>query len=179
MFLYPLSFFCPSVRVCVTDRDTSNNPSGPTATYDLLWLYYKPGSVVYEEVDNEMIPYVISSVARLTLGDGSSHDVYSISYWNIAPQGCWLQRRMRNIQIEPWSGERDIANLELIPARFMDGGEDAARQKQIALGQRFWELAKTPSYREYSGIVVEKDGTRGGKVRYISSCSTQGSLLIC
>ncbi|KAK3330185.1 hypothetical protein B0H66DRAFT_49208 [Apodospora peruviana] len=148
-----------------------NNTTLPTATFDLFWMLLKPGEIIYKEKHGQMVPYVISAVSLN--GDGVSRPgAYILDFWNIGYYHGRLQRQMESLYIYPWSGEREIRALQVIPARFIAGGVKAIAEKQVKLGKQYWELAKQPSYKDYDGELLSRDLTRGGNMtgRVIVDC---------
>lgn len=147
-----------------------DNPSGGTATFDLFWLLLKPGEIVYQEVQGHLVPRVISTVQRSD--PVRAEESYMVDLWDIQFQNGRLRRRMHKVRVFTWNGERTIATLPLVPARFVPGGEEAMAKKQIALGELYWGLSKQPCYREYSGEVILGNGRNMGTVsgRVIVDC---------
>ncbi|KAK3394362.1 ATPase [Podospora didyma] len=148
-----------------------NNPLGGTTSFDLFWVLLKPGEIVYQDEDGQMVPFVISSVSSAGL-NGSDPSSYLVNFWNVKLLNNRLQRHMNTRYIYSWKGERAIGALPLVPARFLPGGANSMAEKQVKLGKLYWELAKQPAYREYDGTLVNKDGNRGGNMtgRVIVDC---------
>lgn len=149
-----------------------DNASGATATFDLFWVLLKPGEFVYREIYGEMVPFVVSSALRTPAGDGTARSTYRVNLWNVHYQNHSMRRRMTQVAVFPWNGEQLITTLPVIPVRFVKGGAKAMVDEQIRLGRIYWELAKQPSYREYSGKLVFKHDKQGGKItgRVIVDC---------
>lgn len=155
-------------------------PQGATATFEMFWMLLKPGEVVYMEKYGEMVPFVLSCVTSPvgggTRGDGfGKAGSYVIDYWNVGYYKGYLQRHMESTYIYPWVGEREISSLQVVPARFANGGGQGAKsvaEKQVRLGRAYWELAKGPAYKEYDGELFTRDSTRGGNMtgRVIVDC---------
>ncbi|KAK3990328.1 hypothetical protein QBC44DRAFT_394606 [Cladorrhinum sp. PSN332] len=148
-----------------------DNPSGATATFDLFWVLLKPGEIVYKEKYGQVTPFVVHKVTRLVGSDGRQNG-YSVVMWNVTFSNSRTQRRMAQVIVPPWTGERVINTLPIIPARFMPGGGKAIAEEQIKLGRTYWELAKQPAYREYDGpVLLGRDGA-GGQItgRVIVDC---------
>ncbi|KAK1837192.1 hypothetical protein QBC39DRAFT_395224 [Podospora conica] len=145
------------------------NPEGGMATYDNFWMLLKPGGVVYKEKEGEWRALVVSDVQKHEEGTKES---YSVWHWEIAYRRGALRRRQKMTVVRPWNGERRVDELPIVPARFVPGGEEAMAEKQVELGKMYWELAKQPAYREYDGLVIERDGKRTGNMtgRVIVDC---------
>ncbi|KAK4231733.1 hypothetical protein QBC38DRAFT_439752 [Podospora fimiseda] len=149
-----------------------DNPSGATATFDLFWVLLKPGDIVYREKYGCMTPFVVHNVTKMVGTDGRQNG-YLVVMWNVTYSSNRLQRRTVQTVVPPWTGERVIDTLSIVPARFMPGGGRAIAEKQIRLGRTYWELAKQPAYREYNGqFLTGRDGEGGGIItgRVIVDC---------
>ncbi|KAK5658742.1 hypothetical protein OQA88_1551 [Cercophora sp. LCS_1] len=133
------------------EKNRWDNPSGPTATFELFWVLLKPGEIVFKEADGSLRAFVVSSAVRFFEVRGQ--EAYSVHMWNIVFRNNRLQRHMTELVLHSWNGEREIAGLPVIPAKYVKGGAVAMKEKQIELGKKFWDLAKQPSYREYDGLM--------------------------
>lgn len=150
------------------------NPT-PTATFENFWLLMKPGSVIYRKIDGHWTPSVVS---RAVPGNGTHNrrgqysDSYMIECWNIEYVDGRIQRMMECFYLHSFTGEQAMHTLPVIPARFFPGGEKATTEKQVALGKTYWELSKRPSYKEYDGHLVGRDGCPAGNLtgRVIVDC---------
>jgi len=148
-----------------------SNTQGPVATFTNFWMLARPGEIVYKEEHGHLVAYVLSSCWRVSNSDGNQGE-YEVHHWNIRYRGGRLYLRYKSTRIDSWNGERAIDTLPLIPARFLPGGAKAMADKQTKLGQLYWELTKQPSYWEYDGPLIAKDGGRGGNLtgRVIIDC---------
>ncbi|KAK0730417.1 P-loop containing nucleoside triphosphate hydrolase protein [Lasiosphaeris hirsuta] len=148
-----------------------NSPEGATATHNFFWLLLKPGEIIYKDEDDTMTPYVVSSVRRSTQSD-AAFGAYVVNHWNIEYMNNRLQRHMYSTHVQPWAGERAITSLPVIPARFVPGGAKEMAEYRVSLGRQYWELAKQPSYREYQGMMKDKDGNDCGNMsgRVVVDC---------
>ncbi|KAK4168563.1 hypothetical protein QBC43DRAFT_309121 [Cladorrhinum sp. PSN259] len=151
-----------------------DNPSGATATFDLFWVLLRPGEIAYKERYGQMTPFVVHSVTRMVGTDGRQNG-YLVLMFNMTFGHSRLTRRMIQTIVPPWTGERIIDTLPIIPARFVPGGAKSIAEKQIKLGQTYWELAKQPAYREYDGPLLFRNGD-GGNItcRVIVDCEGFG-----
>jgi len=129
----------------------------PTATFNYFWLLLKPGEVFYKQQFGDWRPFAISRV-DLVHRDDDKYSRYIVDYWNVEFADNRLQRVMESFEVFAFDGEQAIHTLPVIPARFFPGGAKAATEKQIRLGKAYWDLVKRPTYKEYDGILVGKDG---------------------
>lgn len=141
-----------------------NDPLGvPTATFNLFWLFLKPGEIAYKVQDGQLVPFVISGVGRTGTDDGGP-GAYLVNLWNIVFVGGRLQRRIQTSYVYPWNGARAIKTLPLVPAQFVAGGAKKVAEEQLKLGKLYWDLTKRPSYKEYDGPLINRDGSLGGSM---------------
>ncbi|KAJ9152151.1 ATPase family AAA domain-containing protein 3B [Pleurostoma richardsiae] len=140
----------------------------PAATFEWYWLLLKPGEVVYSKIKNVWTPFMVSRVDHV-MGSGNRLNSYTIQCWNIRYRHGKMKRNMESFNVRTFSGEQAIHSLSVIPAAFLP--DDLKEQegltmaeKQIQLGKQYWELVKRPTYKEYDGDLVERDGCLAGKL---------------
>ena len=73
-----------------------------------------------------------------------------LTCWEVAFEGGVFKREFSEWKIEPYTGEKSISNLELIPARYMANEQDL-HHKLIARGRRYFELNKEILLQDYYG----------------------------
>lgn len=156
----------------IRDEEARYKRNPPAATFELLWLLFKPGEVVYMECHNAWAPFVITRVDTERDIDGKLL-WYRVSCWDIRFLRGRMRRCMYAFIIGAFSGEQVISTLELVPAAFFP--EDLQKQdgllmceKQIAIGKTYWELVKRPAYKEYDGKTIDRDSTRTAHVSRIA-----------
>jgi hypothetical protein len=73
--------------------------------------------------------------------------------WHLAIVGTKLQRRQKVIHVPIFDSEREITSLPLYPIRFHKDplGGPSLEEELVQRGKRFFELVKSPAFREYSG----------------------------
>ncbi|KAI0484994.1 hypothetical protein GGR56DRAFT_616456, partial [Xylariaceae sp. FL0804] len=163
-----LGFLERTLGDAIREEEQRHQAPLPTATFGMLWLLFKPGSVVYAKHNNMWTPFVVSRVDEDIQRPGSAPSMRIIC-WHITSSASvanQLTRAMFDFWIERFSNEESIGKLPVVPARFFrgaDGNTDPAEvaEKQVRLGKRVWELLKTPTYAAYHGELVDKQ-TRGG-----------------
>ena len=135
----------------------------PKATFDLLWLLYEPGKVVYAKHEGHWAPFVVSRTLLWTQVGGRK-PCWNIECWNLELDGKQFVRNMHAFQVEPYSGEEAIFSLSVVPEAFFSGGPESnetpasIEAKNIRLGKMVWDLAKNPVYMSYNGGLVDRDG---------------------
>ncbi|TPX17193.1 uncharacterized protein E0L32_003311 [Thyridium curvatum] len=139
----------------------------PTATFQWLWYILKPGEVVYHKDHDEWVPFVISSVSPVLVGNDRRLESFSVACWNIEFQSNKLRREMKSFSVRNFPGERAIQTLPIVPAAFFpedleQQGGLTMKEKQVQLGKLYWELVQKPAYKEYDGQLVDQDGGATG-----------------
>ncbi|KKY39134.1 hypothetical protein UCDDA912_g00845 [Diaporthe ampelina] len=151
----------------VREEKARHRRGTPVATCDWLWLLFKPGEVIYKELHNVWMPFIIDQVIH-TYGRDGKERRYEIDCWGVHFSDGKMRRYTKSFDIIAFSGEQSIPSLEVIPAAFFP--EDLGKQaglsmgdKQIAMGKLYWELAKRPAYKEHDGqntgrVIVDAEG---------------------
>ena len=83
--------------------------------YDKLFLLYPPGTAVYVRNgvdDRQMVVYSRSVTNWSTRGPNKS---MKLTCWEVTFEGGVFKRDFSEWNIEPYSGEKSINNLELVP----------------------------------------------------------------
>ena len=131
------------------------------ATFDMLWLLYKPGSDVFYDIWDviEHEPYVVSA-AKFDLVNGATTS-YRIELWNIKGDSEWVGPAASDPSIEHFAGEKKIPSLSIFPCdylRFADNvtGEDVSAIKQhfVDRGRKWYNLRRKIGCYYFDGITV-------------------------
>jgi hypothetical protein len=128
------------------------NRRNPTTTFGSLWLLMRSGSNVYAREQDQLNAYVIESMIGGPKRNGRA-DPYTFRVWNLEFDGRVVSRTMKSITIPVFDGERDITSLPLFPVRFHrdEPGQQPLRDQLIERGEKYLQLVKGPSFRQYSG----------------------------
>jgi hypothetical protein len=118
--------------------------------FDKLWLLYPPNTSVYACKGTEIRQMVIYSKSASTWTSRGPRSTMKLCCWEVTYEQGVFTRDFREWSIEPYSGEKTIANLELVPAQYMPN-ERALHDKLVARGQRYFELNKGASLQDYHG----------------------------
>lgn len=130
----------------------------PVATFEYLWLLFKPGEDAYFLGPGMRIAAVLSGFRYDDFGNSV------IGTWNLRRKNGIVQPHSWRTIIAPFDGEVPIDSLDIYPARFHKEDLDQQgglplRERQIQLGRLYWKLYKQ-SYMEYSGPLLDKGGSR-------------------
>ncbi|EJT74502.1 hypothetical protein GGTG_08342 [Gaeumannomyces tritici R3-111a-1] len=166
-----LGFLADTLDPKIREENLRHEKDQSCATFDCLWLLYRPGEVGYIKINGGWIPNIISRV-RLG-GDGQERHPderkpWAIESWNLRYEDGRIQRNATTTYIRVYAGEQAISSLPIIPAALfpkalpgeMPQGE-SMDDKQVRLGKLYWDLVKRPTYKEYVGEVVDRSGPRG------------------
>lgn len=129
------------------------------ATFDMLWMLYKPGTTVYSDTwaDGNYNAYVIQSVSvGVARGPTASLE---IDMWYLDFDGTIIGRRGFKRYQSPFNGEKRISALEVIPCGFWEdkSTEKVAKGLKESLEERGKLFFKLTSRRcmNYDGLTVE------------------------
>ncbi|KIH94526.1 hypothetical protein SPBR_05630 [Sporothrix brasiliensis 5110] len=150
------------------DEERRYAQSPPMATFDMMWLLYKPFGVAYAKragrqpgAPMHWRAYVISSVDTDLLKA-------RVTCWSMVYNAGMLRRETMVFTINSFSGEQTIQDLPLVPQRFFPEDLDAQdglsmADWQIKLGRQYWDLVQAPAYKEYvvPDDIVEEAASKG------------------
>ena len=142
----------------------------PVATFEMLWMLFKPGMDVYAQLDEQRGGFVVHSCAPMTenLRFGQLAPL-KVIMWYLDYDGRLVGRRRHEVVITPFEGEREITSLKVFPAKLLDGTEDFSTRRRLEeRGEKFYGmlLGKQMDYRGYS-MPVEKKPKRYHEGRVI------------
>jgi hypothetical protein len=88
------------------------------ATFDMLWLLYKPGSDVYFDAGSygEHDPFVLSNV-RFDLVNGATNSC-RLWLWNMDADSTWVGLRAVKCDVPRFAGEKKIPELRAYPCEY-------------------------------------------------------------
>lgn len=161
-----LEYLWPDYRREVIPELRNYEQSMPVATFDMLWLLFKPGEDVYTKVGERLQGFVVES-AELKLkaynpygavlrNRKDRYNRYIITVWRLAYTGRSVYREKHKFSILEYQGERDITSLDIYPARFLDKTDGGViRRKLETQGTKYYELIKKcPRHMTYQGMTL-------------------------
>ena len=124
-------------------------------SFDTLWLLYQPNTEVYacKGADDRQVVVYSRDVQFRRLSSGSTRLLTRslvIQCWDVTYDRGVFKRNFQQYTMEPYSGEKNITNLPLVPARFMSN-EMELRERLIARGQRYYDLKQAAVLQDYFG----------------------------
>lgn len=125
-------------------RDELQRHERGYATYEMLWLLYKPGTTVYGDfqLEGKYSAYVVQSVSGGVIHGRAVQ--YDLTLWFLDYDGNYMGRRMKSRFQQPFSGEKEITKLECVPLKFWKADEKRPYDLERHLVQRgkmFFKLA--------------------------------------
>ena len=115
-----------------------------------LWLLYPPNTSVYTNVDRadrQMVVYSRNVPEKNLKGQWG---VLSLYCWSAMYQGDNLIRDFFPWVIQPFTGERNLAHLDLVPIQYLPERK-RTQARLIERGHRYYELNDAPSLQDYIG----------------------------
>lgn len=122
------------------------------ATFDMLWLLYKPGTDVYSDIEmlGEHEPYVIERVNHF-LTDGIVN-TYGVSFWHMDTDSIRVGPTMKSAKLTRFGGEEKITSLQIYPCEFLRYHDDVTDQDSkdiktffINRGKKWYKLRSKPT----------------------------------
>jgi hypothetical protein len=125
----------------------------PVATYEFLWLLFRPGDEIFVRVPNkeeddgaESHPYRLAMMRHTLNG-------WNFLIWRIDTMSTQLAPYEELQYVPTFEGEKEISFLRICPLAFLPN-YSLAREKLIARGKKFVSLFD-PSYMEHSGSILQ------------------------
>lgn len=119
-------------------------------SFEQSWLLYPPNTPVYQgkgKDNRQIVVYSGSAPVRNPKGQWSP---FTLQCWDVDYEHRVFKRNFFSWVMEPYAGEKNVLNLELIPAKFMPNEKDL-RNELLTRGQRYFDLNKTVTLQDYYG----------------------------
>lgn len=139
-----------------------HNMSPPLATFERLWLLFKPGERVYTKVSGELARFIVTSTRYRTHDDdfrtrNTGKRMMHISIWNYRFVGDKVVRYRSEILIEEFKERREIIVLPIFLSSIydnLDGGD--LRRKLELRGKKYYNVIKTKfAHMKYHGRTLD------------------------
>ncbi|KAJ9133324.1 p-loop containing nucleoside triphosphate hydrolase [Pleurostoma richardsiae] len=143
------------------EEEMRYNQDPPVATFNMLWLLFRPGSIVFTKIGNETVACRVYLLQWNRPEDGLIYDV-TVDMWYLDFDGQKLNRVNHAVDITRFQGEIPIADLAVCPV--LHAKDDSLRAKLINRGKKFYQLL-SKSYVEvdYRGLVTESRDRESGQ----------------
>jgi hypothetical protein len=117
------------------------------ATYENLWMLFKPGQDIYVSTQNGKFldPMVLAQFQK------------GVAYsWNLKYESGFVRPIRSGTEIPWFDGEKEITSLSAYPKHFHPEN-DALEARFIERGKKYWSLCE-PSYQEHTGQTLHVMG---------------------
>ena len=144
----------------------------PMCTFDLIWLLFRPGTIVYAWESGNLLASVVHGHSRETkhqdnervtpataetlddLGRNKREDFW-VEVWHLEFDGQRIGRKVEGFRIPSFDGQKSITSLPVFPKEYLkyDQGIDrelSTEEKLVRRGKVFFEMTKR-SYMQYDG----------------------------
>ena len=119
-------------------------------SFDQSWLLYPPNTPVYQGKGKSIQEIVVYSGNAPVQNVKGQWSPYTLQCWDVDYEHKLFRRNFSSEVIEPFDGEKNILNLDLIPTHFMPNKEEL-RNELLARGQRYFDLNKKATLQDYYG----------------------------
>ena len=119
--------------------------------FDDLWLLYNTGTTVFAKDDGGWRAYKVErteSRSRLSCDSMFVHCLYLD--WEAS--GQWLTPQHEIFSIQPYTSERSIADLQLVPKWYFQDPQ-CLEDELFERGKSFWEHSSKVNFKEYTGNI--------------------------
>jgi AAA+ superfamily predicted ATPase len=120
-----------------------------------LWLLYTPNTPVYWTVDKRDRQLVVYSRNVPEKNVKGQWGVLSLYCWSAQYQGKTLVRIFSQQIIQPFTGEKALHHLDLVPMQYLPD-HDAVRARLVSRGHRYVALNKSATLQDYHGHVFPR-----------------------
>ena len=120
-----------------------------------LWLLYPPGTSVYAckgVDDRQMVVYsrdVSFSRHKKEATQGPKGPI-TVRCWDVKYDHGAFRRTFSDVTIEPYSGEKVLSSLPLVPAQYLPN-EKEMRARLISRGRKYYQLKQSAQLSDYYG----------------------------
>ncbi|RYP05334.1 hypothetical protein DL764_003879 [Monosporascus ibericus] len=113
------------------------------------WLLYSPGMTVYTKHSGRLMAYKVAEVETRLIPRVTPITINAYNL-NFGKNGSCLVPVAQRLRISPFSGERSISHLEVVPESHLDDRNSISASLR-SRGRIFWEFHGEPAYRQYRG----------------------------
>jgi hypothetical protein len=142
----------------ILEEDARYQKPTPVATFEMLWMLFKPGKDVYAEIDEQRGGFVVQSCASVTKDREYGRPMpLKVMMWYLDYNGIKVGRRSHEVTIAPFEGEREITSLKVIPAEFLDSKPELSPRKGLEdRGEKFYSMLNGKQM-DYNGFSMAAD----------------------
>lgn len=121
--------------------------------YDKLWTLFCPGTVVYAKLQNHERAFKVRDYWYDA--DDDDNPGLNLRTQFVDYDGESFGYRRSDLHIPKFTGTREVSSHLVRPFQFVDGAEEI-KEKLMARGRRFQELATGQQFLQYKGIALKR-----------------------
>lgn len=133
------------------------------ATFDMLWLLYKPGTDFYTDIYDvgEHEPWVLESL-YFNMFNGAI-DRYDVRWWKLlaCSNPTWIGPCSGQGSINRFAGEKEIVSMVSFPCEYMSrssevgvGDAEKIRQHFVDRGKKWYDIQRSKKCYQFDGITT-------------------------
>lgn len=131
------------------------------ATFDMLWLLYKPGIDFYADVDEdgEHEPWVLDQL-HFFLSNGTTNR-YEARWWNLCGTPTMVGPYFATTFMSRFAGEKEIASMACFPCEYLshsnevgEGDAEKIRQHFVNRGKRWFDIQRRKKCYHFDGMTA-------------------------
>ncbi|KPM37615.1 hypothetical protein AK830_g8977 [Neonectria ditissima] len=133
------------------------------ASYNMLWLLFKPGGIVFTKIRGKLAGFVVMNVLHISNNlvtypeiNPLATDRWELSLWNLVYRNGKLGRQSHRVYINRFHAERCISDLPAFPTRCAENQEEL-RAELIKRGKRYYDIiCDKQSHMRYNGPIISE-----------------------
>lgn len=131
------------------------------ATFDMLWLLYKPGTDHYADLYDvdEHEPWVLESLMFNKVNGTTNR--YDAQWWKLAANPGYIGPFISRRSINRFAGEKEIVPLVAFPCEYMStsrevnvGDAEKIRQYFVTRGKKWYDIQCRKKCYQFEGITI-------------------------
>lgn len=122
--------------------------------YDKLWTLFCPGTLVYAKVQTHQRAFQVQDYWYDDDDDESPG--FNLRTHFVDYDGEMFGYRRNDLEIPKYTGTREVSSHLVRPFQFVDGA-DEIKEKLMARGRRFKQLAAGQQFLQYKGIALKRN----------------------
>ncbi|KAI4258647.1 MAG: hypothetical protein L6R42_004979, partial [Xanthoria sp. 1 TBL-2021] len=137
----------------------------PVASFDMLWLLFRPGTKVYTVINDETVCCRVLTPVWETL-ETRGRTTLELRMWFLDFNGTHVDRRKHNLRIDSFEGKREILSLEAYPVAYSK--DETLRGKLVNRGKKYMAFLQCNAPQcQYKGFAFAKqDDDKGMRERH-------------
>lgn len=138
----------------IAAHDRCMSSESKAIAYDKLWTLFCPGTIVYAKAHNHDRAFKVQDYWYDD--DDDDNPGFNLKAHFVDYDGETFGYRRSDLQIPKYTGVREVSSHLVRPMQFVDEA-DEIREKLVARGHRFQELAAGQNFLQYKGIGMKRD----------------------